>query len=86
MGKKKAEKRKTSSPEGKDLDGKVVVLRKKDFHLGAYPENYLFKCEGGFGCKPYCAGRAVFGKLVNGPNAGVDIRVERYNIEYVVEE
>jgi hypothetical protein len=72
--------------DGVELAGKTVGLKMDVYNFGTDPDNYLFLCESGFGCHPYLRGQAVFGKLLNGPQAGEKIRVERFEIDYVVGE
>lgn len=67
--------------DGQDLEGKVVLLS-----AGSYvgdEKARLFRCEDGFGCKPYLRGQAVIGTfLADGEKA----RVARYEIEGIVDE
>jgi len=83
--KKKAPAYTPSKITGIDLQDKVVMLKKSDFALGDADENYLFLCRSGFGLRPKSLGRAVFGTVLAGPHAGHTMRVERYQIDSVVD-
>lgn len=52
---------KTSSIEGVDLTGKIIVL-KEGVLKAQYDsfENYFYRATGGFGCSPNALGSAVF--------------------------
>ena len=61
-----------------DLTGKVVVL--SDKHYQGDLESRRFRCESGFGCRPFTSGNAIFGEfLADGQRA----RVERWQVESV---
>lgn len=66
-------------PRDSDMTGKIVVLR-KDVHKPAFQDiKYLiFRCEGGFGCKPFTSGSAVFGVYLHG---GEHARVNKQDVE-----
>lgn len=59
-----------------DLEGKVVVLRAEAYKGGVKAR--LFRCTGGFGCKPYTTGNAIFGTFLA---SGQDERVEGFEVE-----
>ena len=62
-----------------DLEGKYVILYKKDFpRAGERPIDRMFLCSGGFGCSPDTSGRAIFGHFTVD---GEDVRVEGYQVE-----
>ncbi len=61
---------------GMELKGKIVILSAE--HYNGSEEDREFLCESGFGCYPFTAGRAIFGKLVK---TGMQLRVDGYEIE-----
>ena len=65
---------------GETLMNRVVVLKPEAFYRP--PEDRRFLCTGGFGCFPYCRGKAVFGKLLS---TGVEGRISRYDVEGIAE-
>jgi len=71
------------SVAGIDLEGKVVLIRKSYFKPEYADGDRRFKCEGGFGCKPYLSGTAVFGTFLSD---GEQARINRGDVESVVEE
>jgi len=66
------------NPENQDLTGKVVILA-PDCYQGDQAAR-RFRCAGGFGCKPFTRGKAIFGEFLIDGEKG---RVERYEIEAV---
>jgi hypothetical protein len=72
---------KTKSIEGESIKGRKVLLS-ADVYDGA-AEDRLFLAEDGFGCYPFTRGTAVLGRFVK---SGTEARVERYEIESLVEE
>ena len=73
------------APDGVVLEGRTVGLKRDAFSLGPDADHYLFRCESGFGCQPGLRGTAIFGVLINGPHAGTRFRIERYDVEFVVD-
>jgi len=66
------------NPENQDLTGKVVILS-ADSYQGDQAAR-RFRCTGGFGCKPFTRGKAIFGEFLIDGEKG---RVERYEVESV---
>jgi len=69
------------SIEGKELEGKYIILKEKYYSGDAVSR--VFKCTGGFGCNPNTLGKAVFGQRTED---GARFRSERYEIERFAEE
>lgn len=74
---------KLRSKDGEDLTGKLVKLRQGYFKQGLKSEDHLFRCEGGFGCKPHAMGNGVFGTF---QSDGEQCKIHRSDIEGIVEE
>ena len=64
--------------KGKDLQGRVVILRQDYFEAGVTATDHPFKAEGGFGCRHFLIGQAVIGTFLD---SGEHCRVERYEID-----
>jgi hypothetical protein len=72
---------KTIPTDGQDLEGKTVLLSAE--HYRGDEKARLFRCEDGFGLRPYLRGQGVMGTfLVDGEQS----RVERWQIEGIVVE
>jgi hypothetical protein len=72
---------KTKSIEGESLQGRKVLLSESAYRGSV--EDRLFIAEDGFGCYPFTRGTAVIGRFVK---SGEEARVERFEIEGIVEE
>ncbi len=66
-----------------DLEGKTVRLKAEFFKLGHRPEEHLFVCQEGFGCKPYLMGRKIFGVWQHDGQSGM---ITRDMIDAVIDE
>jgi len=65
-----------------DVTGMVVVIDKR-YAKGSVRER-MFRCRGGFGCKPYTSGSHIYGYfLVKGVG---DVGIEGYMIERLANE
>lgn len=63
----------TGKITGEDLTGRMVVIRASALKPEYKDQDRRFLCNGGYGCKPYLAGRAVFGIFqIDGEEARVD--------------
>lgn len=65
--------------DGQDLEGKVVLLSADDYR--GDDNARLFRCEGGFGCKPY-HGRSIMGTFLED---GEKARVSRLSVAGIVD-
>jgi hypothetical protein len=71
------------NPLGVDLVGKLVRLRQSFFKPGMNASDWLFRCEGGFGCDPAAMGTKVFGRFVRD---GEQCHIRRDQIDAIVPE
>jgi hypothetical protein len=66
-----------------DLTGKVVLVRTPPGIPKQSERMRKFRCEGGFGCRPYTAGMAIFGHWLYDDSEG---RIDGSMVDKIVEE
>lgn len=66
-----------------DLKGKVVLVRTPPGLPKQQDRMRMFRCEGGFGCRPWTGGTAIFGKWLYDNSDG---RIDGSMVEKMVEE
>lgn len=69
---------------GIDLQGKRVVVKDGIYNVPSSEADRTFICKGGFGCRAFTMGQAIYGRFENHPELGEE-RIEGSNIEKLAE-